>query len=351
MREHEVYSALALRADVFASQDAASGERRVRRPSSDPARARPTGFGAPRPQQPVRSSRWDLRLQPVPVRAGSDSGRVRRRPGRLTRCRPRCPRPHLARLDPGGGLAKDPGPATDPTRSPPPDRRRPTRPRFRTGSDRSDPGDGTVAPGDAGAERLSTTRGAAWPAASTHQLVGPLRQRRNRRDLAGPAGLSDRARQRFRAARRPVLAGRPLPPAPTCVAIVGTRQATPDGRAIAFELGRDLAEAGICVVSGLALGIDGAAHAGALAAQGSAPPPGRPPGPPDQPGSPPAGSTFPILAVMPSCGNRWSVPESCCPRPCPDGQPRPGGSRPAIGSSPPWRPWSSSSNRTQPAEV
>jgi DNA processing protein len=50
------------------------------------------------------------------------------------------------------------------------------------------------------------------------------------------------------------------------VAIVGTRRATPDGRAVAFELGRDLAAAGICVVSGLALGIDGAAHAGALRA-------------------------------------------------------------------------------------
>ena len=49
-----------------------------------------------------------------------------------------------------------------------------------------------------------------------------------------------------------------------CVAIVGTRQASPDGRAVAFELGRDLSAAGICVVSGLALGIDGAAHGGVL---------------------------------------------------------------------------------------
>jgi DNA processing protein len=49
-----------------------------------------------------------------------------------------------------------------------------------------------------------------------------------------------------------------------CVALVGTRRATHDGRAIAFELGRDLAAAGVCVISGLALGIDGAAHAGAL---------------------------------------------------------------------------------------
>ncbi len=52
-----------------------------------------------------------------------------------------------------------------------------------------------------------------------------------------------------------------------CVAIVGTRRATPDGRAVAFELGRDLASAGVCVVSGLALGIDGAAHAGVLRAE------------------------------------------------------------------------------------
>jgi DNA processing protein len=52
-----------------------------------------------------------------------------------------------------------------------------------------------------------------------------------------------------------------------CVAVVGTRSATPEGRSVAFELGRDLAAAGVCVVSGLALGIDGAAHAGALAAR------------------------------------------------------------------------------------
>jgi DNA processing protein len=53
-----------------------------------------------------------------------------------------------------------------------------------------------------------------------------------------------------------------------CVAIVGTRNATRDGLEVAFELGRDLAEAGVCVISGLALGIDGAAHQGALKAGG-----------------------------------------------------------------------------------
>jgi DNA processing protein len=39
---------------------------------------------------------------------------------------------------------------------------------------------------------------------------------------------------------------------------------------VAFEMGRDLAAAGVCVVSGLALGIDGAAHAGVLTALGEA---------------------------------------------------------------------------------
>ena len=49
------------------------------------------------------------------------------------------------------------------------------------------------------------------------------------------------------------------------VAIVGTRNATRVGRELAFEMGEGLARVGIAVVSGLALGIDGAAHRGALA--------------------------------------------------------------------------------------
>lgn len=52
------------------------------------------------------------------------------------------------------------------------------------------------------------------------------------------------------------------------VAVVGARDATAYGLAIARDLGRALAEAGIVVVSGLALGIDGAAHRGALEACG-----------------------------------------------------------------------------------
>ena len=54
------------------------------------------------------------------------------------------------------------------------------------------------------------------------------------------------------------------------VAVVGTRAATPHGLADARELGAFLAEAGTTVVSGLAIGIDGAAHDGALEAGGAA---------------------------------------------------------------------------------
>jgi DNA processing protein len=50
------------------------------------------------------------------------------------------------------------------------------------------------------------------------------------------------------------------------VAIVGTRRASPYGRLVAETLARDLAAAGVTVVSGLALGVDSAAHAGALQA-------------------------------------------------------------------------------------
>ncbi len=52
---------------------------------------------------------------------------------------------------------------------------------------------------------------------------------------------------------------------PAC-ALVGTRSCSGEGRRTAHELGRDLADAGVAVVSGLALGIDGAAHRGAIAA-------------------------------------------------------------------------------------
>jgi len=77
-----------------------------------------------------------------------------------------------------------------------------------------------------------------------------------------------------------LLAGDPLPPPVLFtmgdlglldgrrVAIVGTRNATAAGRDVATTLGRDLATADVHVVSGLARGIDGAAHRGAVQAVG-----------------------------------------------------------------------------------
>jgi DNA processing protein len=52
--------------------------------------------------------------------------------------------------------------------------------------------------------------------------------------------------------------------AEACVTIVGARRATSYGREVARELGRELAAAGLVVVSGLAFGIDACAHRGAL---------------------------------------------------------------------------------------
>lgn len=62
--------------------------------------------------------------------------------------------------------------------------------------------------------------------------------------------------------------GDQVPEARECAALVGSRAATPYGLAVAERLARDLALAGVTVVSGLARGIDSAAHAGALAAGG-----------------------------------------------------------------------------------
>jgi DNA processing protein len=53
------------------------------------------------------------------------------------------------------------------------------------------------------------------------------------------------------------------------VAVVGSRQATSSGLAMARQLGHEIAAAGLTVVSGLARGIDAAAHQGALDAGGA----------------------------------------------------------------------------------
>jgi len=134
----------------------------------------------------------------------------------------------------------------------------------------------------------------AWRAvaAGTHPADRAHRFRAEARTVEPSAVV-----QRYRAAKsRVLLPGRPgYPPAlvgdpgapavlsasgdPSvlearpAVAVVGTRSATRYGVRVASDLGRGLAEAGVVVVSGLASGIDAAAHAGALAAgPGAAPP-------------------------------------------------------------------------------
>jgi DNA processing protein len=49
-----------------------------------------------------------------------------------------------------------------------------------------------------------------------------------------------------------------------CLAIVGSRNPTPQGEVNARQFAQTFGEAGWCVVSGMALGVDGAAHDGAL---------------------------------------------------------------------------------------
>jgi DNA processing protein len=92
--------------------------------------------------------------------------------------------------------------------------------------------------------------------------------------------------------------------APT-TAIVGSRDPSPYGSDVAQALARGLGAAGVTVVSGLAFGIDAAAHAGALAA---------------------GGATVAVMAAAPVR----------CPRCPPDTRPSAGASWPATGSSPPW---------------
>lgn len=52
------------------------------------------------------------------------------------------------------------------------------------------------------------------------------------------------------------------------VAIVGSRSVTPYGQQVASELARELANQGVVIISGLALGVDSIAHQAALEAEG-----------------------------------------------------------------------------------
>jgi len=124
-------------------------------------------------------------------------------------------------------------------------------------------------------------------------------------------------------------------------AVVGTRRCTPAGRAIASEFGGALAGAGVRVVSGLALGVDGAAHQGALDAgpgtahQGAAARSGWSPG----------ASTGPTPCATASSGSGSPPPGPSCPNGRWGHAARAGASPPATASSWPCPRWSWSWSR------
>ena len=96
------------------------------------------------------------------------------------------------------------------------------------------------------------------------------------RDAYGRAGLAAVCRHeddyprslRDDRAAPPIVSWTGALPSGPAVAVVGSRKPSPDGLEVARSLGRGLAAAGVTVVSGMALGIDSAAHEGALQAGG-----------------------------------------------------------------------------------
>lgn len=113
----------------------------------------------------------------------------------------------------------------------------------------------------------------AWQAAGTVERVAAACQARalERLGVRAPLlGESDypAALRELADAPRVLFVRGVLPERSRAVAVVGSRAATPYGLARAGALGADLARLGCTVVSGLARGIDGAAHRGALEAGG-----------------------------------------------------------------------------------
>jgi DNA processing protein len=89
-----------------------------------------------------------------------------------------------------------------------------------------------------------------------------------RHDEGYPPGLRDAADAPWALLGRGALALLEAIEPQAAVTIVGSRRATSYGREVARDLGRELAAAGLVVISGLAFGIDACAHRGALDASG-----------------------------------------------------------------------------------
>lgn len=114
------------------------------------------------------------------------------------------------------------------------------------------------------AELLQTTL--AWLAAAHDRQVVTLG------DAAYPASLLNIADPPLMLYMMGALATEPGKPATSggaCIAIVGSRNPTPQGEINARQFAKSFGASGMCVVSGLAMGVDGAAHDGALLGGGT----------------------------------------------------------------------------------
>jgi DNA processing protein len=109
-------------------------------------------------------------------------------------------------------------------------------------------------PADAALRRARTEHWLAHPPAACDHLIWTLG------DAAYPSAflqLSDPPWMVY-------AQGQAAPMGASALAVVGSRNPTAQGRENALAFAQDLAASGVCVVSGLALGIDAAAHEGAL---------------------------------------------------------------------------------------
>jgi len=109
-----------------------------------------------------------------------------------------------------------------------------------------------------GVDEAAVQRALRWREAGGHHLIAWNSERYPRllREIADPPLV-------LYACGRAQLLQAPM------IAIVGSRNATAQGRCDALELARALSDAGLCIASGLALGIDASAHTGGLAGSAS----------------------------------------------------------------------------------